>query len=239
MLAQNGWWPGVVETVIAVLIAIGLFTRAAHLPEERQSGQLGRVGSRSSRMGVGYDEATTQDAVLPEPSCYELTTPGLPESLELDVKAQLEHDVRPEVVDMTCDTDVEVTCDPEADCTAVYGDERLVIYVIREGCDTPWPGRLQTCKYRTQPKNRFLSQKLLNHHFALFSTKERERGALARCDTIPGGADLIPPEPAGAAISERFTTTYHCYTRRPGSITYTYNVLAEPDDSFTFEEQQD
>ncbi|WP_204051725.1 hypothetical protein [Microbispora siamensis] len=50
-----------------------------------------------------------------------------------------------------------------------------------------------------------------------------------RCDIVPGGVDLIPPDSEGAAPT---TTGYRCYTRRPKAVTDTYEVVMASSEIF-------
>lgn len=192
---------------------------------------------------IGYDEATTQPVTeASERPCSTVgtTIPDLPESERLDVEAQLEHSALGTAVGMACDTDVKVECDPEADCTASYGDEKVVLDVIRGRCTTWAVIDEQSCEYRMVAMNRFLTQHNLNSRFWSRFREDAEDGALLRCDTIPGGVDLLPGDRGGGSAAPGETKTkYRCYTREPGHLTHTYRVIAGSGTHLDFVEEED
>ncbi|RAY13585.1 hypothetical protein DPM19_18065 [Actinomadura craniellae] len=182
---------------------------------------------------IRYDAAKTQEVTAPARPCYEMTIPDLPESKKLNVKAQLEHQVLDEVVESTCDTNVKVDC--SGTCTAEYGDEKVVFDLSTTSCMDL--GRIRNCSYRIKPRNRLLSQRHLHAEFWRYAERAREERHVMRCDTIPGGADLLPPASDGPVSSTR--TKYRCYTRKPGRSTYTYTITVGKGHNLIFEEDPD
>ncbi|OPG02410.1 hypothetical protein B1L11_42520 [Microbispora sp. GKU 823] len=169
----------------------------------------------------GYDVGKTVAVTPSSTRCDRLKAPELPKSKSHDIRAQLEHDALTRAVRLTCDLDVEVAC-PE-DCTATYRGKQMRFDVSVKSCDTLF------CRYTMKAENRFLSQRRLNDEFWEQTGNERKRGAAVRCDIVPGGVDLIPPDSEGAAPT---TTGYRCYTRRPKAVTDTYEVVMASSEIF-------
>ncbi|MEU8345372.1 hypothetical protein AB0C74_27050 [Spirillospora sp. NPDC048832] len=178
---------------------------------------------------VEYDEATTQEVTAPAENCalLEQKIAKPPESRRLDVKAQLEYSAMRKAVPMACDLDVKVECDPNSDCSAAYKGKTIAIAVQRGSCTSMPSIGERLCEYTLHPRNRFLSQRRLNEAFWESRQKDKKDGSVLRCDTIPGGADVLPL--AGTK------TEYRCYTRKLGSVTNKYTVVAGDGNHLFFE----
>ncbi|MCE0764998.1 hypothetical protein LWC35_19135 [Pseudonocardia kujensis] len=194
---------------------------------------------------IKYNEATTQEAVAAQPDCAEIgrrhQDDDVTQAQRYDVTAQMELQARNQGIGMVCDENVQATCNPSSSCLISYGDEQLTLRVIHGTCYTI-ADRL--CHYRLQPENRLLAQRRVNEGFAAYASKQREDGAILRCDTIPGGADLFPASPRTSSgdlddSAGPDPTGYRCYSREPGHITYLYDVLLLSNGTAHFQEVDD
>ncbi|GAA3928973.1 hypothetical protein GCM10023085_07950 [Actinomadura viridis] len=181
-----------------------------------------------------YDVAKTTEVTAPAQPCHRITVPDLPEDKRRTFRAQLEHSVLEKTVRMTCDPKIKVEC--ASDCTATYGGAKISYQVTNMGSCIDL-GDTQSCKYKITARERLLAQASLNEQFWQYGKSQR-KGAKLRCDTLPGGAAVIPGDPvenAGAPKAET-KTKYRCYARN--RVTYVYDVVAARGSGLVFEEAE-
>ncbi|GAA5112006.1 hypothetical protein GCM10023320_05710 [Pseudonocardia adelaidensis] len=170
-----------------------------------------------------FDPATTQEVVGAAAGCE---PPGLPDPTpeqEQDRRAQIEQAARVDVATSGCLPAVDGGCDePIISCRIRVGDEAITLRVEYGSCRDLITSR--SCEYRLERTNRLLTQQRLHHEFAIFAEEQRAEGAVLRCDTIPGGADLFPLDDSPGLDPGYRSTPYRCYTREPKSVTDVYEV---------------
>jgi hypothetical protein len=149
--------------------------------------------------------------------------PDLTSEQQQDRRAQIEHAARVDVATSGCVPAVDGGCDEQIlSCRVLVGDEAVTLGVRYGSCRDLITSR--SCEYRLERRNRVLTQQRLHHEFAIFAAEERAEGAVLRCDTIPGGADLFPLDDSEGLDPGYRSTPYRCYTRKPRSVTDVYDV---------------